>query len=103
LAVGGGKSRRHGCVFQHPAKVLIASHHGRENGICPDLFTKYGCQPYWIVISDKGYMHDTQETVPYYSHQAQGGAFRGEDRKVLTTRKDGVIHFWFADGKWGAK
>lgn len=84
-------------------KVLIASHHGRESGVCPDIFLKYGCRPYWIVISDKGYMYDTQQTVPYYSRQAQGANFRGEDRKVLTTRNDGAIHFWFGNNQWGAE
>ncbi|MEF8758754.1 MAG: hypothetical protein V5B36_03225 [Candidatus Accumulibacter sp. UW25] len=82
--------------------VLVASHHGRENGICPDLFSKYGCSPFWIVISDKGYMHDTQETIPFYSQHTQGATFRGNKRKVLTTRKDGVIRFWLSDGKWDA-
>ncbi len=83
-------------------KVLIASHHGRVGGVCPDIFAKFACRPYWVVISDKGYMHDTQETVPFYALRAQGGRFRGEDRKVLTTRNDGRIRFWFSDGKWGA-
>ncbi|RZI42481.1 MBL fold metallo-hydrolase [Herbaspirillum sp. HC18] len=83
--------------------VLVASHHGRENGICDDIFEKYGCKPIWVVISDKGYKHDTQLTVPYYKSKARGGSFRGEDRWVLTTRNDGTIIFWFDSGKWGAK
>lgn len=83
--------------------VLIASHHGRENGICNDIFEKHGCKPYWIVISDKGYMHDTQETLPYYKSKAKGAKFRGEDRWVLTTRNDGTITFLFENGKWDAK
>lgn len=83
-------------------QVLVASHHGRENGICPDLFSRYGCSPFWIVISDKGYAHDTQETLPFYSRHARGATFRGNERKVLTTRKDGVISFWFSNAQWGA-
>jgi beta-lactamase superfamily II metal-dependent hydrolase len=83
--------------------VLIAAHHGRENGICDDIFAKYGCSPYWVVISDKGYMHDTQKTAPYYSSKVRGGGFRNENRKVLTTRKDGAVTFWFENNKWGAK
>ncbi len=83
-------------------EVLIASHHGRENGVCQDMFVKYGCKPYWVVISDKGYQYDTQETVPFYSLRAKGASFRGEERKVLTTRNDGRIRFWFGDGKWSA-
>lgn len=82
--------------------VLIASHHGRASGICPDMFDKYGCHPYWIVISDKGYMHDTQQTVPYYSSCTKGAVFRGRDRNVLTTRNDGAVHFDFWDGGWSA-
>lgn len=81
--------------------VLVAAHHGRENGLYPELFTKYGCNPYWIVISDKGYQHETQETVQAYKQHAKGAQFRGEMRYVLTTRNDGHITFWFADGKWG--
>lgn len=83
--------------------VLIAPHHGREGGIYPELFTKYGCKPYWVVISDKGYAYDTQKTVPFYSSHAKGAAFRGEERKVLTTRNDAEIRFWFSNGGWGAR
>jgi beta-lactamase superfamily II metal-dependent hydrolase len=82
--------------------VLIAAHHGRENGICPDLFDRHGCRPYWVVMSDKGYMYDTQQTVPYYSARARGAHFRDRERSVLTTRNDGAIHFDFWDGGWGA-
>lgn len=55
--------------------VLTASHHGRLNGVCPDMFAKYGRKPYWVVISDNGYQHDTQETLPFYSLRAQGAWF----------------------------
>lgn len=90
------------CTAVAGTKVLIASHHGRESGLCPDMFTKYGCKPYWVVISDKGYQYDTQKTVPFYSSHAIGAAFRGEERKVLTTRNDGRIRFSFNNGGWGA-
>lgn len=80
--------------------VLVASHHGRESGICPDLFDKYNCNPYYVVISDKGYMFDTQRTVPYYRSKCRGGPFRGETRHVLTTRNDGRIVFSFGNGQW---
>ncbi len=52
--------------------VLIASHHGREGGICDELFDVYACNPYWVVISDKGYQHETQETVNFYASKAKG-------------------------------
>jgi hypothetical protein len=81
--------------------VLVASHHGRENGGCEKIF-QY-CKPYFIVISDKGYMYDMQKTIPFYRNKAGGGHFRGETRHVLTTRHDGKIEFWFnSDGRWAA-
>jgi hypothetical protein len=80
--------------------VLVASHHGRESGICTDVFDTHGCNPFYVVISDKGYMYDTQETASYYYSKARGGPFRGETRRVLTTRKDGRISFVFENGKW---
>lgn len=79
--------------------VLIASHHGRENGCCKEVFDY--CEPYFIVISDKGYMHDTQETIPFYRERAKGGYFRGDNnRRVLTTRNDGRIGFTFTASDW---
>lgn len=83
-------------------KVLLASHHGRESGICEDLFDRYRCSPYYVVVSDKGYMYDTQETIPYYRSKARSGPFRDETRHVLTTRNDGRIGFTFDPGSWGA-
>lgn len=83
--------------------VLIAAHHGRASGICPDIFADYGCNPYYVVISDKGYMYDTQETVPFYRNVTRGGPFRGETRHVLTTRRDGHIRFVFSTGTWGPR
>jgi beta-lactamase superfamily II metal-dependent hydrolase len=78
------------------ARVLVASHHGRENGWCDEL--RKLCKPYYVVISDKGYMYDTQKTVPLYRSIAIGGPFRGEpERRVLTTRNDGRIGFTFTD------
>lgn len=75
--------------------ILIASHHGRENGKSTRLFDQYGCSPKLVVISDKGYAHDTQETVPYYRSKASGVQINGESRYVLTTRNDGCIQFDF--------
>jgi beta-lactamase superfamily II metal-dependent hydrolase len=81
--------------------VLLASHHGRESGICTELFDKHNCRPYYVVISDKGYMYSTQECVPYYRSKAIGGPFRGETRHVLTTRNDGHITFTVNPDSWG--
>lgn len=82
--------------------VLVASHHGRKNGICDEIFDKYNCSPFWVVISDKKHEHETQQTVPYYQSKAKGATFRGEMRYVLTTRRDGDITFSFGSGEWCA-
>jgi len=79
--------------------VLMASHHGRENGICPAMFDGWGCNPVLIVISDSEKVHGTQETTNYYGMKAKGYAgFRGQPRKVLSTRKDKEIRFSFRMG-----
>lgn len=78
--------------------VLMASHHGRRSGICPDMFEVWGCQPRLVVISDDYKQYDTQETVNYYAARCSGIAnFRapGCTRRVLTTRSDGEILFTF--------
>lgn len=80
--------------------VYVASHHGRDNGCCPDL-TWYLTNVFYVVISDKGYMYDTQQTLPFYQQIAKGGPFRGTNRSVLTTRNDGRIGFQFNPGSWG--
>ena len=81
--------------------VLVASHHGRENGCCGEIFAY--CKPYYIVISDKGYMYDTQKTIPFYRSITTGGPFRDSTRRrVLTTRRDGRIGFNFINPQsWG--
>jgi len=76
--------------------VLMAPHHGRENGRCPALFDLHGCNPQLIVISDCAKRHQSQETVPYYASKATGvrGVRRFDDmRYVMTTRSDNEILF----------
>ncbi len=82
------------------ANVLVASHHGRESGICPELFDVYGCNPNVIVISDDCHQYDTQKTTSYYGSKCKGiSSFRSDgERRVLTTRSDGAITFSFANG-----
>lgn len=75
--------------------VLIASHHGRQNGVCTEIFDQLGCNPDVIIISDDYHQYDTQQTVKYYANKAKGISFRGRDRWVLTTRNDGDISFFF--------
>lgn len=83
--------------------VLIASHHGRESGKSEVLFSDHGCNPYWVVISDKGYEHETQETVSWYHGRARGAQFDSKQRFVLTTRSDGHIRFVVHDTGWYAQ
>jgi beta-lactamase superfamily II metal-dependent hydrolase len=78
--------------------VLVASHHGRENGYCQLLFTY--CHPRLVVISDKTIVHDTQGMTQAYrqrvtDHWPNGVlvATTGKQRHVLTTRRDGWITF----------
>lgn len=76
-------------------KVLVASHHGRENGFCPEVFAF--CQPWATVISDKPIEHETQLMQPDYRAvtRDEGVMVRttGRRRHVLTTRRDGWIQF----------
>ncbi len=88
--------------------VLIASHHGRDNGCCDEVFdypvaagaTYKLCYPHYIILSDKSHAHDTQKTLGYYGDKAQGGPYGGVTRKVLTTRNDGRIGFTLTKEAW---
>lgn len=87
--------QKHPTIKDYLAKtnVFVASHHGRENGYCPDVFSH--CAPECIVISDKGIVHDTQRDMAslYGNHvNGQGVSMNDRTRKVLTTRDDG--HLW---------
>jgi len=78
--------------------VLVASHHGRENGYCDAVFNY--CQPRAVVMSDKAIVHGTQGMTETYrqrviDHWPDGVVVRttGRRRHVLTTRRDGWIQF----------
>jgi hypothetical protein len=74
--------------------VLMASHHGRENGFCGELFSF--CSPHVVVISDKQIVHETQRTPDYRPVARDTGVIvrtTGKRRHVLTTRRDGWIQF----------
>lgn len=77
--------------------VFVASHHGRDSGYCPEVF-EY-CKPRLIVMSDGPIQHDTQLMANTYAQHASGEAFNTpsgqEQRKVVTTRKDGNIYWEF--------
>jgi beta-lactamase superfamily II metal-dependent hydrolase len=68
-------------------RVYVASHHGRDNGYCEEVFDH--CWPELVVISDGEIRHDTQDNC--YARHARGVSFGGEMRYVLTTRCDGDI------------
>jgi len=76
--------------------IFFASHHGRRNGYCADVF-EY-CKPECIIISDKEIIHGTQESMSqiYAKHVFGNGIeFRSNNnvniRKVITTRSDGHV------------
>ena len=71
--------------------VLVASHHGRADGCCDEIFSLTGWRPQIVVISDDDKQYDTQETVPWYRARSSGTIFFGQERRVFSTRKDGHI------------
>ena len=72
------------------ANVLLAPHHGRENGYCEDFFQLVN--PELTVVSDKPIEHGSQEhTAALYKGRGKWVGY--ERRYVLTTRKDGTIVF----------
>jgi beta-lactamase superfamily II metal-dependent hydrolase len=80
--------------------VLVASHHGRANGVCEAMFDDFGCNPQLVVISDCAKTYQSQETVNYYASKCVGvRGFRGRERRyVLTSRNDSYIRFEFEGG-----
>jgi beta-lactamase superfamily II metal-dependent hydrolase len=71
--------------------VFVASHHGRQNGCSGQLFSQTGLYPEIVVISDSGIEYATQETVGWYRNRVKGIMLNGENRHVLTTRRDGRV------------
>lgn len=69
--------------------IFIASHHGRENGYCADVFKI--CKPAVIVFSDSSIKYATQKMASTYASHASGVKFNGEIRYTLSTRKDGTF------------
>lgn len=76
------------------ATVLLAPHHGRVNGFCPDFF--YCVNPILTVVSDKSIEHETQEETARL-YRGRGTRLNGRDRYVLTTRNEGTIAFELDD------
>ena len=71
--------------------VLVASHHGRENGCCEELYEETGLYPEATIISDAGKQYATQETVRWYEDRSRGFLLNGKPRSVITTRDDGNV------------
>lgn len=70
--------------------VFVASHHGRENGYCPEVFNY--CRPEIVIFSDSTVVHETQKTAGLYRQHTRGiKFFDGKERHVLTTRNNGMI------------
>lgn len=68
---------------------FVASHHGRENGYCKEVFDY--CKPRAVIFSDASIVYETQEMAGTYSQHASGVVFNGQHRRVLTTRNDGTL------------
>lgn len=81
------------CAEMRDICVFVASHHGRLNGYCAELFEWTGLEPVIFVISDGGIQYATQETIALYRKHASGLNYNGTQRSVITTRRDGYISF----------
>ncbi|WP_102959321.1 ComEC/Rec2 family competence protein [Mangrovicella endophytica] len=75
--------------------VLIASHHGRENGQSDEAMTLMN--PNVVIFSDSRMQHDSQETNEWYRSHVPGireittFGIEPKRRHVFTTRRDGTI------------
>jgi beta-lactamase superfamily II metal-dependent hydrolase len=78
--------------------MFVASHHGRENGCCEEVFQ--ASRPDVFVISDDEHQHHSQDTTDWYRQRARGipdisvvphPVFGYPLRYVLTTRRDGTL------------
>lgn len=75
-------------------RIFVASHHGRDDGYCKEVF-RY-CWPDVVIISDESIEYETQENS--YGEHASGIMWNGgrDVRRVLTTRRDGDLRI----GPW---
>jgi beta-lactamase superfamily II metal-dependent hydrolase len=78
-------------------RVMVASHHGRANGQCDELFRLM--RPDVVVFSDDAKQYESQETDAWYRRRVSGipdhqnpRPLGGYGRRhVLTTRRDGTL------------
>lgn len=76
----------------HGVSLFVASHHGRENGYCPEVMAL--CPNIEaIIISDESKVYQTQETTDLYRKHARGFIYENQRRCVLTTRRDSSMQF----------
>lgn len=86
------------CTALREIDFFIAPHHGRADGICPEIFEKWNCRPWAVIISDCAKKYQSQETVDYYRSKCRGIPVEGGNyRYVLTTRANGNITFTIDD------
>lgn len=86
--------------------VLVASHHGRDNGYVEEVFKQPELRRLWrpqcVVMSDKSLEHGTQEGMAQrYANVCTDEGITtngGHQRWVLTTRDDGWIQFRVKSG-----
>lgn len=105
LEAAGWRAHLQNPLFRYHLRrvnVFVASHHGRENGYCADVFKHGGpetgyCDPALVIVSDGPRRYATQEFD--YGYHARGVMVHGERRSVLTTRRDG--HITLIDGPQG--
>jgi len=76
------------CDCLRRTNYFIASHHGRTEGYCEEVFDY--CKPQLIILSDKGLIHKSQEH-DYTKHASGLPDNGGGMRRVMTTRSDGHI------------
>lgn len=80
------------CSKIRNASVLLAPHHGRENGYCEDFFKLVN--PELTIVSDKSIKYGSQQKTAML-YKGRGRFVNGQMRYVLTTRNDGTISFNF--------
>lgn len=82
--------------------IFVASHHGRRNGQCAELFEWF--RPEIIIISDDDKQYDSQETGDWYAQRCMGAVVVADPtqrRYVMTTRRDGSMQIDVKpDGSW---
>jgi beta-lactamase superfamily II metal-dependent hydrolase len=76
------------CECLRRTNYFIASHHGRTEGYCEEVFSY--CAPSLIILSDKSIIHKSQEH-DYTKHASGLPDNGGGTRRILTTRSDGHI------------